>query len=343
MVQASSTAQLVFSPPQIVSYLSKFMTLHPGDVIATGTPPGVGCFRKPEPLWLEDGDVVDCEVEGIGTLRNVIVERPDDPGKGATTVAPPPTPSPAAVVPGPPSGGTRDGAPQRQRLQNAVCVVTGGARGIGYGVALRLALEGAAAVALLDTRQDALDAAARRLEAELRRRLGEEEAPPPPAGPTFHGLACDVTDLEQVTGAFRRVVDVLSPDRRLDVLVQAAGVVGQTNLLAHEVDPADFDRVMDVNVRGTFHGCRAALPYMTAQKYGRIVNIASIAGKEGNAGMSAYSASKAAVIGLTKTIGKEYATQGITCNAVAPAVVRTEMVAQMPAAQVTYMTDKIPM
>ena len=87
----------------------------------------------------------------------------------------------------------------------------------------------------------------------------------------------------------------------------------------------------------------AVLPYMLEQNYGRIVNIASIAGKEGNAGMLAYSTSKAAVIGLTKTVGKEYASNGITCNCIAPAVVRTEMVANMPAEQVKYMTDKIPM
>lgn len=119
--------------------------------------------------------------------------------------------------------------------------------------------------------------------------------------------------------------------------------MGRTGLLAHEVSPDDFDFVMSVNVRGIFNGCRAALPYMLEQQYGRIVNIASIAGKEGNSGMLAYSTSKAAVIGLTKTIGKDYAEKGITCNAIAPAVVRTEMVAGMPAEQVKYMTDKIPM
>jgi 3-oxoacyl-[acyl-carrier protein] reductase len=109
------------------------------------------------------------------------------------------------------------------------------------------------------------------------------------------------------------------------------------------VDPENFDAVFRVNVKGIFNGCKAVLPYMTKQGYGRIVNIASIAGKEGNAGMLAYSSSKAAVIGLTKTIGKEYAESGITCNALAPAVVRTQMVEDMPPEQVKYMTDKIPM
>ena len=109
------------------------------------------------------------------------------------------------------------------------------------------------------------------------------------------------------------------------------------------MEPANFDLVFAVNLKGIFNGCRAVLPHMGRRGYGRIVNIASIAGKEGNAGMLAYSSSKAAVIGLTKVIGKEYATTGITCNAVAPAVIRTAMVAAMPAQQVKYMTDKIPM
>ena len=98
-----------------------------------------------------------------------------------------------------------------------------------------------------------------------------------------------------------------------------------------------------MNLSGIFLMCKAVLPQMRKQRYGRIINIASIAGKEGNAGMLAYSSSKAAVIGLTKVIGKEYAEEGITCNAIAPAVVRTPMVDAMPATQVKYMTDKIPM
>lgn len=126
-------------------------------------------------------------------------------------------------------------------------------------------------------------------------------------------------------------------------MVQAAGVTGKTGMKTEEVDPANFDFVFDVNLKGIFHGCRAVLPHMARRNYGRIVNVASIAGKEGNAGMVAYSASKAAVIGLTKVVGKEYAETGITCNAVAPAVIRTAMVAAMPPHQVKYMTDKIPM
>ena len=348
-VQSSSTSNLVFSTPKIIEYLSKFVTLRAGDVIATGTPPGVGCFRKPNPLWLSIGDEVECEIEGIGTLRNVVVGRIDDDDddddvakesnqknntEPTTTTE---TTTKALIVKGPPS--KTDGTPQKQRLEGSVCIVTGGARGLGYGIALRLALEGAATVVLVDMKQDELDEAAAALEKELQQMLKEAT----PSGSTFFGLACDMTDVDKVKNAFRFVAINLSTNNRIDILVQAAGVVGMTNRLTHEVDPTNFDFVMNVNVRGIFNGCHAVLPYMIEQDYGRIVNIASIAGKEGNAGMLAYSTSKAAVIGLTKTIGKEYATTGITCNAIAPAVIRTKMVAEMPPEQVKYMTDKIPM
>merc|ERR1711920_82907 len=139
--------------------------------------------------------------------------------------------------------------------------------------------------------------------------------------------------------------DVQKKFGRVDVLVQAAGITGKTNVKTHEVNTADFMKVFDVNVKALFLCAKAVLPSMMKEGYGRIVNIASISGKDGNAGMLAYSASKAAAINLTKVIGKDYATTGkdITCNCVAPAVVQTAMVDAMPAEQVKYMTDKIPM
>lgn len=339
VVQSSSTKNLVFSTPEIVSYLSKFMTLYPGDVIATGTPPGVGCFRKPNPLWLKDGDVVECEIEGIGVIRNEILACVEeglcvDVNGGDTK------PNIVEVVPsivGPPSSVQTQGL-QQQRLPNTVCVVTGAARGLGYGIALRLAMEGAKMVALIDVNQEEIDKAVSQLETELRPYLGDKASD----DAILCGFACDVTNTEQVAETIRHIATI-SPTQRIDILVQSAGVVGQTNLLTHQVQPSNFDFVMNVNVKGIFNGCQAVLPYMLQQNYGRIINIASIAGKEGNAGMLAYSTSKAAVIGLTKTIGKEYALNGITCNAIAPAVVRTKMVADMPEEQVKYMTDKIPM
>lgn len=127
------------------------------------------------------------------------------------------------------------------------------------------------------------------------------------------------------------------------ILVNCAGITGKTNLKTHEVPVEDFDRVLALNVRGTLLTCQAVLPLMLAENYGRILNIASIAGKDGNAGMVSYSTSKAAVIGMTKSMGKEYAETGITINALAPAVIRTALVDAMPEAQVKYMTDKIPM
>lgn len=339
IVQSSSTSNLVFSTPQIISYLSKFMTLQPGDVIATGTPPGVGCFRKPQPLWLGCGDVVECEIEGLGVLRNTVTEclevednsKVDETKKPAAELQTP-------VAKGPPSKSEQ--LPKQQRLQNAVCIVTGGARGIGNGIAYRLALEGAVTVVLIDMNQDELDKAASDLEQEVAKHMGDKL---PTSRPIFHALACDVTDAQKVKDTVNYIARVLSPNGRIDILVQCAGVVGKTNVLTHQVEEDNFDLVMRVNLKGIFNGAQAVLPFMMEQNYGRIINIASIAGKEGNAGMLAYSTSKAAVIGLTKTIGKEYALNGITCNAIAPAVIRTQMVADMPEKQVKYMTDKIPM
>lgn len=203
-----------------------------------------------------------------------------------------------------------------------VAIVTGGARGIGFAVASKL-IERGARVCLLDLSADALEVAAAKL----------------PRAQVMT-QATDVADERGVAAAVAAVVQRWS---RVDVLVQAAGITGKTNLTTEKVDPANFDLVLRINLRGIFLMCRAVLPIMRAQGYGRILNVASVAGKDGNAGMLAYSASKAAVIGLTKVIGKEYAESGVTCNALAPAVVRTEMVAAMPDAQVKYMTDKIPM
>merc|ERR1712224_29258 len=131
----------------------------------------------------------------------------------------------------------------------------------------------------------------------------------------------------------------------IDIAVNCAGVTGKTNIKTHEVELDNFNFVFNVNVNGIFLICKHVLPSMIKENYGRIINIASISGKEGNAGMLAYSASKAAVIGLTKVMGKDYANMGvdITVNCVAPAVVRTAMVDAMPPEQVKYMTDKIPM
>mmetsp|Transcript_57914 Transcript_57914/g.137859 ORF Transcript_57914/g.137859 Transcript_57914/m.137859 type:complete len:296 (+) Transcript_57914:72-959(+) len=213
------------------------------------------------------------------------------------------------------------------RFAGQVAVITGGARGIGRAVAERLASEGAAAVCIFDVLDGREAVAAVKAKA---------------SGVQAMAFTVQLTKEAEVAEAMAKVVKAYG---KVDVLVQAAGITGKTNLKTHEVDPADFDKVFDVNVKAMFLVARAALPSMLEKGYGRIVNIASISGKDGNAGMLAYSSSKAAVINLTKVMGKDYVNMGkdITINCIAPAVVRTAMVDAMPKQQVEYMTSKIPM
>jgi len=150
----------------------------------------------------------------------------------------------------------------------------------------------------------------------------------------------DVADEASVAGAFGAIAQQAG---RLDVMVNCAGIVGPNGIKLADVPASGFDQVQAVNVRGSFLTCREAIRHMLPRDYGRVLLIASIAGKEGNAGMACYSTSKAAVIGLVKSVGKEYAQTGLTVNGLAPAVIRTAMVDEMEPAQVKYMTDKIPM
>jgi len=202
-----------------------------------------------------------------------------------------------------------------------VAIITGGADGLGLALAEKLVGQGTT-VCLFDINQAKLDLATSSL------------------GSKAKGYVVDVSSPERVDAA---VAEIVAEFGRVDILVNSAGITGKTNLKSHEVDVKDFERVFSLNVLGSFLTCKAVLPHMVEKNYGRILNVASIAGKEGNAGMVAYSSSKAAVIGMTKSMGKEYADTGITINALAPAVVRTAMVAAMPEAQVDYMTSKIPM
>lgn len=206
-------------------------------------------------------------------------------------------------------------------FQQQTGIVTGAASGLGRAIALRLSERGVK-LALFDRDEKGLALTAATLPNE------------------YSIIPMDITDEEQVRSA---VAAVAAKWGRIDVLVNSAGITGRTNIKTHEVDTEDLLKVWRVNFMGSWYTSKYALPVMLQHNYGRILHIASIAGKEGNAGMLAYSSSKAAVIGMTKVQGKEYATTGITVNALAPAVIRTALVDAMPEEQVRYMTDKIPM
>jgi NAD(P)-dependent dehydrogenase (short-subunit alcohol dehydrogenase family) len=154
-----------------------------------------------------------------------------------------------------------------------------------------------------------------------------------------HCAVVDVSDLAAVTRAVDETLELVPA---IDILINNAGVTGPNDKL-WDYPAAEWHRVFAVNVHGVFHCCRAVVPLMRAHNYGRIVNIASVAGKEGNPNASAYSASKAAVIGLTKSLGKELADTGIRVNCVTPAAVRTPLFAQMTQAHIDYMLSKIPL
>ena len=205
-------------------------------------------------------------------------------------------------------------------FQNRIAVVTGGAVGIGFAIAQRLATSGAT-VALWDRDQAAL--------AKAQAALG---------GRTFT-QALDVSDADAVARAAAATAQALG---RIDVLVCSAGIAGP-NHTTWEYPLDAWRQVIDVNLNGLFYCNRAVVPVMLKNDYGRIVNIASVAGKEGNPTASAYSASKAGVIGLTKSLGKELAKTGIRVNCVTPAAVRTAIFDQISQQHIDFMLSKIPM
>src|SRR5215813_2479282 len=205
-------------------------------------------------------------------------------------------------------------------LTGQTAMVTGAATGIGEAIARRLARAGAAiAVADLDS------AGASAVAASI-------------GGDSF-GVGIDISRADSVEQA---VAEVLARRGQIDVLVNNAGIAGKAAPLWEQTDQ-DWQQVIAVNMTGVFNTCRAVINHMRGRKYGRIVNIASIAGKEGNPNMTGYSATKAAVIAFSKSLGKEVAVDGICVNSVTPAVIRTKILDQLTQAQIDYMTERIPM
>jgi 2-dehydro-3-deoxy-L-rhamnonate dehydrogenase (NAD+) len=207
-------------------------------------------------------------------------------------------------------------------LSACCAVVTGGARGIGYACTARL-LQAGAAVTVWDIDQADLQAAAQRLNA-----FGNVLA-----------QVADVTDSQSVDVAARETVRHMG---KVDILVNNAGITG-ANKKTWEYLPDEWRKVIEVDLFGPFLCSRALIPGMVARSYGRVVNISSIAGKEGNPNASAYSAAKAGLIGLTKSLGKELATSGVLVNCVTPAAAQTEIFQQMSQEHIDYMLSKIPM
>lgn len=204
------------------------------------------------------------------------------------------------------------------RFDGRGAVITGGASGLGLSCAKRILEEGGK-VSLWDVNAATLDEAGKKLA-------------------DAHAVIVDVCNHEQVVAAARQTNDALG---RIDILITSAGITGMTApVMQFPID--NWLRVLDVNLNGVFYCCREVVPYMVERRYGRIINIASVAGKEGNPNASAYSASKAAVIGFTKSLGKELATTGVLVNSITPATFESPILSQLPQSQIDYMRSRIP-
>ena len=202
-------------------------------------------------------------------------------------------------------------------FKNQVAVVTGGANGIGFSVAERLSKSGAS-VKIWDLDIEAAQTAAETINAEV--------------------VECDITDWISVQNATETSIN---GSKKIDILVNSAGIAGPNDTVV-DYDNKEWDRIISVNLTGTYYVNKAVVPHMKANGYGRIVNIASVAGKDGNPNASAYSASKAGVIALTKSLGKELADSNIAVNCVTPAAARTAIFDQMSQEHIDYMLSKIP-
>jgi 3-oxoacyl-[acyl-carrier protein] reductase len=209
-------------------------------------------------------------------------------------------------------------------LQGRNAIVTGGGAGLGFAISERLAQSGAN-VCIWDINQDAIDAAVDKLSKE--------------GDGTMSGVVGNVADVASVQDAVKATQDKLGG---IDITVNNAGISGP-NMTSWEYPAEEWQKVIDVNLSGTFYVCSAVIPVMLEGDYGRIVNIASVAGKDGNPKAPAYTASKAGIIGLTKGLGKELAETNIMVNCVTPAAVRTAIFDQMTQEHIDFMLSKIPM
>jgi len=207
-------------------------------------------------------------------------------------------------------------------LKGKIAIITGGARGIGYAIAERM-LDSGASVCLWDIDEERLFIAKSALEKKGRTEI----------------IKVELISEEEVQQATDKVQSLFG---KIDILVNNAGITGG-NALTWELDTKLWRKVIEVNLIAPFITCHAVVPKMIANGYGRIINVASIAGKEGNPTASHYSASKAGLIGLTKSLGKELATKNIIVNCITPAAAKTEMFAQMTQQHIDYMLSKIPM
>lgn len=207
-------------------------------------------------------------------------------------------------------------------LKNRVAIITGGAGGIGYAIAERM-LDSGAHVCLWDIDEQKLNSAKPALNKRGRTEI----------------ISVDLTDETQVHLATKKTISFFG---KVDILVNNAGITGG-NGLTWELDPKVWRKVVDVNLIAPFLTCHAVVPELLANGYGRIINVASIAGKEGNPTASHYSASKAGLIGLTKSLGKELATRNVLVNCITPAAAKTDMFDQMTQQHLEYMLSKIPM
>ncbi|RPI54126.1 MAG: 3-oxoacyl-[acyl-carrier-protein] reductase [Chloroflexi bacterium] len=209
------------------------------------------------------------------------------------------------------------------RFEGKVAVVTGGARGIGRAVALRLAREGASVVVNYLSNQAAADEVGGQIQA---------------AGGQAIAVQCDVSNVAQAQALVERAREAFG---RVDVLVNNAGTTRDTLIM--RMTEEDWDLVIDTNLKGAFNCVKAASRPMVKQRYGRIINITSVAGLDGNAGQANYASAKAGLVGLTKTVAKELGSRGITCNAVAPGYVPTDLTASLPGDLVQLAIDRAPL